>query len=230
MNKHLVDIIEGLVNELTFTVTINNCTVADGKLTLEVCNTYHLVFGSKITIGETDYKVLSVENNESITISGTTCPVETELSVKSPNYFHGTVIAANSEMSKISNSDNIVPISYLYEVLKEKRSRNYKSVIDRESTIQMFFLEDANFEDWLTDDHYKNVIGAMDNLAESFVDLVSERMYYGDPFDYNIFPHAKFGIVDKKGHIKNVFDRDLSGVELIIPIRLFKDCKCKECK
>ena len=230
MNRHLVDIIDELVSKLSFDIKILECNVVDGQAVLRVCDTKHIICGSKITIDTTEYLVMGIVNNESITINSNTCPLGDSLNIKAPNYFHGTVIATGNEIQSIKDSENVVPIAYLYEVLKEKRSRDYKSIVERESTVQMFFLEDANFEDWLTDDHYRMIIGAMDSLAEGFVTLVEENMYYGDAFDYEVIPHAKFGRYNKEGHITNVFNRELSGVELRIPIRIFKDCSCKECK
>jgi hypothetical protein len=152
------------------------------------------------------------------------------LEIPAPNYWHGTVTQTNVELNQENDDRKKTPLVYLYEVLKDRRSRNEELSPNRFVDIAIFFMEDANFKDWLTDDHYKNVIQAMDNLAEDFIIFVgtSKLTGFSEIENYDIIPHAKFGYYDANGHKKNLFDFNLSGVELRMTLPLNEE-ECKKC-
>lgn len=233
MKKATVNIIKDLVALLTFTEEILECSVdlPNSLVTLTVCDTHGLVDKGYIIIGLQEIKVIDVIDSNKIVIAGTQCPVETELTIPAPNYFHGTIKAVNSELTQIKKAREKTPMVYLYEVLKEKRNRNPEVNLGRKVDLVMFFLEDDVVKGDLTEDRYEEYIDPMDNLCEDFVDLLEESPIIGDIEDdeYTIIPHSKAGFYNRMGHVENLFSMELSGVELRISLPIDKN-GCLECK
>ena len=231
MSKPTVDIIGELVSQLTFTEIIRDCSVNDGEITLTVCSTHGLVNKGIILIGGQPVKVKRVEEGTRIIIAGTSCPVETEIVIPAPNYFHGTIKAADSEISQIKSGGKKTPMVYLYEVLRERRNRNPAINLGRRVELVMFFLEDDVYDGDLTEDRYDKYIEPMTTLCEDFVDLLlkSEIIEDIEEEEYDIIPHAKAGFYDRVGHVKNLFSTQLSGVEFRISLPISKD-GCIDCK
>ena len=232
MNKATVDIIKDLVKLLEFTEPILSCSVLDGEVFIVVCSTHGVVDKGTIEIGGVPTKVLRVINGNTFVISGTSCPLETEVFIPKPNYFHGTVKATDSELNQIEDSRKITTLVYLFEVLQEVKTRNPEATIGRTVDLVMFFLEDDFVGGDLTEDRYIKYINAMNRLAEDFVDLLETSNIIGsiEEQNYVTIPHAKAGFYDRLGHVKNLFSKNnFSGVELRITLPILKG-GCIECK
>lgn len=228
MREPVVDIVDRLISGLVFSEPILKCVVLGDEVEITVKDTHRLVSGSTFTVGGDEFVVKKIVDSSKILIDGNTCLVG-DVVIGAPNYFHGTVKATTQELDLIKSNKNKVPMGYLFEVLREKRNRNPEDVIDRRADLIIFFLEDADYKRWLTDDYYSDAIIAMDNLAEDFIDTISDSSEIGciERDDYMIIPHAKYGYIDKNGHTKNLFNMQLAGVELrvTLPIKS-KECKC----
>ena len=231
MNKSTVDIVRDLVKLLEFTEPILSCSVLNGEIFIGVCSTHGIVDLGTIEIGGVPTKVLRVENGNTFIISGNSCPIETEVFIPAPNYFHGTVKATDSEIEQTSDSRKVTTLVYLYEVLQEVKTRNPQATIGRTVDLVMFFLEDDLVDGDLTEDRYRKYINAMNRLAEDFIDLLESSEIIGsiEEQNYTTIPHAKAGFYDRVGHVKNLFSKNLSGVELRINLPILKG-GCIECK
>ena len=229
MKKAVVNIVKDLVSELTFNETINSCEVVDSRLELTVANTHGLVVNGKITIGDDTYTALKVEDN-TITVSGNSCPSDLYLTILPPTYIHGTVKAASSELTQIKKSYSRFQIVYLYEVIQETRNRNPALSLDRSVEVVMFFLTSAKMKGELTDDKYSEYINQMDSLAEDFISVLESSPLIGsiDEDDYTIIPHSIAGFYDRIGHVKNLFNESYSGVELRVKLPINKSTCDKE--
>ena len=162
MRKETVDIVNDLVAELDLTVTISTINDnGDGTYTLYTCDTKWLQECFKITYESAQWTITNVVKDDSITIKplldSTPAPTELSFEAYSPYYFHGTVIQTNLELEQISNSSLKTPMIYLLEVL-EDTFFNRDAQNERESDLRLFFLTQANFVDWKTQDTYTNAI------------------------------------------------------------------------
>ena len=201
----------------------------DGTWTIESCNTLWLTRGSKFNIGLLEYEVIDIEPNESITVSGEEEP-ELNFVINLPFFSHGTTLAKNSELNAVSNASDKLPMIWLHEITKERFSKDPDSVIDRESDCDLFFMAETNAPDWLTLDHDKYAIKPMRNMVESFLSALNYSGKTSDGIDYDILDHANFGRYNaEKGHIKKVFDDDMSGCQLMITIPFLVDSLCHDC-
>ena len=217
----VVKFIESVVNSLDFSVKINSFAVVGTTTVLNVCYTYHARKGTIITISTVDYTVLSVVNNTSITIEGTpSTPLE--LTIQRPYYLHGTAMATNNELTKLDRSIKY-PFIYLFEQITERYNSSSGSTIDRDADLRLYFLDNANFQDWTTDEHYEYVIDSMRNLQELFIKTVKKHKYIGNINEYEVINHVKFGIWTERGHEKRVFNDHLSGVELLLTMSLMHE-------
>ena len=232
MKKATVNIVRDLVKELVFVEEIIACEVlVNNQVKLTVCDTHGLVDNGLIIIGGQEVKVVDVIDGEFIIISGTSCPIETELTIPAPFYLHGTIKASSEELTLIKSNRERFQIVYLYEVLREKRNRDESINLGRRVELIMFFLTTPKNKGELTNDKYREYIDPMDNLADDFVSLIQDSGLIGDIEDdeYTIVPHSIAGFHDRLGHTKNFFNDNYSGIELRISLPINKEA-CIECK
>jgi len=229
MARQIVNILEDLVGELSFTEKISSVSDDGEKSTLLVCATHHARPCTTISIDTTEYMVLSVVDNESITVEGV-IPSAVEYTIAAPKYFHGTRIDTHAERSHLEMEDK-VPAVYLWEIVREKFNREPDAYIERESDLQIFFLDDADYGE-SNDFRYTNSIDPMRNLANDFISLLeSKPALIGKLTNYDMVNHAIFGIFKRdEGHVDNFFGGEqLSGVELSITLPILKDLNCTNC-
>ena len=232
MRAETVDIVKDLVGSMSFTMTITLINDnGDDTYTLYSCNTYHLQECFKVLYEGANWTITNVDKNVSITIKpvldSTPIPTTMELDVYDPYYFYGTVIQTNLELEQISNSSLKTPMVYLPTVL-EDTFYNDDNRLERESDIRLFFLTQANFADWKTQDTYTNAIEPMRALAYSFIDTLNDSKIISNFAEYRLTNHSKFGVyVTDKGYEKRIFNDDLAGVELRISLPIVQINNCK---
>lgn len=222
---HTVDIIEDLINELDFTYDVTSNTNDSTDTTLVVKNTFHSRAGLLVTDGSTDYTIKSVDHGtRTIVLSGV---ASGSLSLQNPFYFHGVPYKVNEELSSYAHSDDKFPLIYLYEIIREREILDPESAIEKESDIRLFFLDECNFAEWDTDQHYNLAITPMKNLLSLFIDNLKNNSKIGELTDMVTIPHANFGVfTDNAGHTNSIFNDHTSGMELQItlPILHIEEC------
>jgi len=229
-----VDIIEDLVNGFNPMSTVTN--VVDngiGSFTITVCNTLNIREKSPFKLNGIDYVATSVDTklHEITFLTGIIPLVNDTIEGSVPFYFHGTPMATGSEITRILNSSNKLPMIYLLEIITDIKDNTPDSIIDRRSNVLLFFLDEANFGDWDTDQHYSEAIVPMMNYAELFVKYLENNSNIGVIDTYEMTYHAKFGLNIKTngGHLQNLFPDKLSGVQLAITLPIRKGLICENC-
>jgi len=230
--RETVDIVKEIVENLSFSEPILEVVDnGDDTFTLRVCNT-HLVqpICGTVVIDTVTYSVTAVDHNESITVSSTVAPPQTNIDISAPSFFFGTTMAVNQELSRITETSDKLPLVYLFEVFEETFTNDSNSRNDRTSPLRMFFLGPADFTNWKTADHHENAIKPMRNLAYDFIDYVTARSKeFGDVNEFRPKDHVKFGVfTDNKGHTNSLFNEKLSGVELRVNLPIRKSIACSE--
>lgn len=226
-----VDLIEELVNGFNPSSMITN--VVDnggGNITITVCNTLNIREQSIFKIGEDEFTAIAVDTQyREISYISESLPTTNDLIYGSvPFYFHGTPMATGSEITHILETSNKLPMIYLLEIITDNKDNDPESSIDRLSTVSLFFLDEANFGDWDTDQHYSEAIVPMMNYAELFVSYLNDTPNVGRIDNYDLTYHAKFGLNIRTtgGHIQNLFPEKLSGVQLRITLPILKSLSC----
>lgn len=219
-----VDILEDFINSLSLSGSVISFSDDGTNTTIEVAKTYHARERMTLDIDGTGYRIVSFVNNTSITVAGMIADPKV-YTVPNPFYFHGTPIMTNANHIKGAKDSDKVPMIYLYEILKE-RDLGENSAIFRESDVVLFFLDNANHNDWTTDDHYSQRIVGLNNLVDEFISAARSYRccFYQYDTPFTRINHANWGIfIKEKGHVKRIFDDDLSGVELRFTLNL-KNC------
>lgn len=220
--KLTVDILEEFISTFQLTGRVLSFTDDGINTTLQVEKTYHARRRMTLDVGGVDYEIVNVSNNTSIEVVGIlTNP--TAYTVPNPFYFHGTPVLTNAHINGARDRDKY-PMIYLYEILKEK-DKKIDSRIIRESDLRLFFLDNANFGEWTTDDHYSKRLLGLNNLVDEFINLA--RLYrccfYLYETDFTRINHVNWGVWrNNAGHEKKLFDDELTGVELSFTLPLKK--------
>lgn len=218
----VVRYIKNILDILDFSIDVVSASQGLGQTRYNVCKTYHARKGSIIIVNGTEYEALSVVYNEYIIIEGEPAGI-TKITVKTPNYFHGTAMAVNAELDPLDKSLKF-PMVYCYEIIPERFYDEPDSVIDRDAELRLYFLDNANFKDWTTQQHYDYVIDGMKSLQVHMLEKFKSCPKIGKFDTHDVINHVKFGVwTDQKGHTSNLFNENLSGVELLINLPLLKN-------
>ena len=218
-----VDIMETFINTLNLSGDVKSFSDDGTNTTIFVDETYHARPFMTIDIDGTDYNIRSVNFNVSIEVSGVVS-APSVYTIPNPFYFHGTPIMTNNHISGASEN-NKAPMIYLYEIIKETEMSENSSIV-RESDLRLFFLDSANFSEWETDDHYSQRLKGLNSLVDKFIEEARNYIccFYLYETSFTRINHANFGVyLDNKGHVKNLFDDHLTGVELSFTLPL-RDC------
>jgi hypothetical protein len=154
-------------------------------------------------------------------------PLEGMIYLPQPFWISGTRIVTNNEWGKFSNDlTQKLPLVWLLEVLRYRRFGR-ESVIEFESDLRLFFLDETNVTQYLNSAHRENVVEPMERLLNEFLNVVNSDREYKTVEDYEVITFSRFGVENEQGMFKNVLDANLSGVELRVTLSKYKEkCKC----
>ncbi len=225
-----VDIIRNLVQSVPLPVKITLVTDnLNGTYTIEACNTYYLQEKTDIIIDGITYPIVSVINNESFTIKGTVEPPVITFNLPAPKFFHGTIEQTNTEIGAIQSVFQKTPMVYLQRPFPETndpRAKRGLVEIERTADVVLYFLTQANFAKWKTEDHDKHAIIPMRNLMNTWIDWLEKKPSKVGFLDtYETLDMIRFGVlISDKGYESALFDDELSGVRLSITLPLTRQC------
>jgi hypothetical protein len=189
------------------------------------CNTLWLFPRHTFTVADTEYRVKDIEPNEWVEFESA-APVA-DFDIPAPFFFHGTILATNEELSNIGQSWNKFPMIYLHEITRERIDVDEESTIDRESECDLYFMTEADFQNWLTNDHYKYAVRPMRNLVFEFIKALKGSSNVGEFEQFTVMDQAKWGVyLSGKGQVNQIFRDNLSGTQLKINIPFLKTDDC----
>ena len=196
----------------------------------ESCNTKWARKGKIVTDDlENKYSIVEVVTDEYITLSpiGHQNEPTNVLYLNDPFWITGTKLATNSEWTKAEkNLMKKTPLIWLLEVIRLRRYGR-DSVIEFESDLRLFFLDETNVAQYYTADHRENVVYPMERLCDEFIKVVEANRNYQTIENYDIITFSRFGVERDNGMFQNVLDANLSGVELRVTLTKYKEnCKC----
>jgi len=192
------------VNELVDQIDVSIVGTYDSETTQFIsCNTKWARVGKNVTDAEENkYTITEIVTDEYVTLSplGHENEPTNVIYLSNPFWITGTKLATNSEWSKAEkNLMKKTPLIWLLEVIRLRRYGR-DSVIEFESDLRMFFLDETNVE---ANRNYQTIE------------------------NYDIITFSRFGVERDNGMFQNVLDANLSGVELRITLTKYKEnCKC----
>ena len=144
-----------------------------------------------------------------------------------PYWLTGTKISANREWT-IADNDllNKTPIVWLLELIKYK-AFGRESTFDWESELRLFVLDETNVTDFYVADHREQVVLPMENLVDEIIKVINNDRKFVRVESYDVYSFSRFGVEKDQGMFQNILDANLSGVELRIVLKKYKEnCKC----
>lgn len=221
-------IVEDIVNSMDLSIKVNDIN----NETLSVCKTLHIRVGSVVKDHlDNFYQVYEFENDELIKVSplGEYDFTGDVVFAPKPVFIQGKWMSANSEYLLMESDTRAkTPLIWLVRGYEEKHNGKEFSV-KMEVEPLIFFLDEANFDSWLNEDHDKEAVNPMYNLANLFVETVEKNSMIKTLDGWKIHDEPRFGvkISSEKGNNKRILSDDLSGVGLRIPLKMFSEnCKC----
>lgn len=221
------ELIKDVVENLDLTIKVKN---VDG-LRLFVCETLYLRPGDMIEDGDGNtFQILTLKNNDNMlvnpSVDGQDFIGDTIYLRHFPYFLQGKWMSANDEYLRLdTDTSEKTPLIWLVRGYEEE-------FFDKSSSVKMevspviYFLDQANFDSWLTEDHDKEAINPMYNLAIRFIkEIKKDGRFKVD--SYKIKDEPKFGveITPSKGNKKRILSDDLSGVGLrITPLKFLGNC------
>lgn len=216
--RELSDIIESVVSGLDRTVTITGVTVSGDSTIIQACDAKYTEPGRTITIDGNTYTVTAVDHDlNTITVTTTADPITADSFVLyEVFYFHGTQYDTENQIKDIPNADSKTPMVFLLIPYTESFSEEAGSSIERDSRFSLFFLTQANFDNWPTVVAMNLAIRPMNALKDLFIQQMKELpgTFKYDTLQHTRTPRPRFGVyISNKGTERAWQAMDLSGIQ-----------------
>ena len=227
----VVQILKAFNNAVDLTFTPVSVATNAGVTTVFMRNLYYLQRGLVVQIvtgsGMQNYTVESVDySNNSFTVNDTFI-VATSVTYPALNFVHGVPIMFNKEQAQQYIKSNVFPCIWFREIVNIDFGNHMQA--DARLTARLYFLAVANYKEWTTQQHYENVI---DPLGEFVADVWMKQARFDsiglrrftDDSSFSISNRPNYGLFSSnKGHIANILNEHLSGVEVIWDVGV-KNC------
>lgn len=229
MSNNLVDIIKGIVSNINLEIEVISIDVT----TVYLCSTLHITVGS--TVGDglgNNYEVTELMDDAYIKVSPLgVAPAFNGSIVIAPSLtcLHGSPSSTNDEYLDIQQvSRDKTPFIWLVESYEYEMQALDSSVIAKYDA-RLFFLDLANEELWINDQHNDLAIKPMENLQKAFKNVIDNDFSFRRLGNYRVRVRPRFGVeVTNKGSNDKIINEDLSGVEVNMTIELYdlSICNC----
>lgn len=227
MTSEISNIVKDLVLSIDNTI-VGTFEEDSGKTYF--CNTKWARIGKQVTDEGGDiYLITDIEPNEWIIAEPVNGQNDLNGIVYLPELYWitGTKLAANMEWTKANKTVmSKTPLIWLVELIRYRKFGR-ESTIDFESDLRLFFLDETNVTQFYTADHRDNVVYPMEQLVNEFIGVIKANKSFETIENYEVITFSRFGVEQQNGMFKNILDANLSGVELRINLRKYKqNCKC----
>lgn len=219
--------------ELT-TVQLSDVTALGGVVTLTVDNLLHARVNLKLwaenTLGDVqDFEITAINTDtKQITLSDQDSMFDDTVRsgyISPLNFFHGTPRAISSQLDRIKEDSLIFPLAYVYERRREVLNPSTDGIY-MAADFRLFILDVAKSEQWVTAEHYDNVIDGIERLVfriKKRLDNGNNRFYQQNE-SYELIHHADWGVfATDKGNLKRIFNSRTSGTEMNFTLNI-KQC------
>jgi hypothetical protein len=214
---------------------ITSVTGAGNEYTLFTSKTFDIKKGQFIEVLGASVYVLEVSENVFIKVeSSTDLTTASEWQSLQPYFYYGDPVDMNNEINAGgADMDAKYPAVIMFEVQRERFYKDKSVLYDSESSLRLFFMDQANYEDSSINELY-SVVDRMKELAIEFINQldITKGVYIQDS-EYVVTNHSKWGVKlirDRRTASETLFDNNLTGVELQIDVPLSKtlqlNCTC----
>lgn len=228
----IADVVDNIRQRVTATAFTDN---GDGTFTVSVPGLMDLEAGSFVIIDGTEYKVISIDsNNSTFDIEATAAPGDYVVKCAHPYYLHGTALAVDAELRQTFNGWKKYPLVFLNESINRREDASETAQVRETYSARLFFCALGDYENMLTEDFYDEIIDPLNVYVDNFITTLkfSGSVFWKQVGTFDRIDHPKWGleIVDK-GKTTNIFNDKLSAVELVMDIpmsRAWSPCKYRK--
>jgi hypothetical protein len=215
--------------------SITSVTQSGNEYTLNTAKTFDIKKGQFIEVLGASVYVLEVSENVFIKVESTTdLTTASEWQSLQPYFYYGDPVDMNNEINAGgADMDAKYPAVIMFEVQRERFYKDKSVLYDSESSLRLFFMDQANYEDSSINELY-SVVDRMKELSIEFINQldITKGVYIQDS-EYLVTNHSKWGVKlirDRRTASETLFDNNLTGVELNIDVPLSKtlqlNCNC----
>lgn len=225
---NIVSIIESVVNQMTPTLTISGVTTnSASSFTVEVCKTYWVHLGQRLTIDGNNYTVTEFESDTNITLKGTVAPGLVSFQLDAPDFWHGSHRKVESERAR--KKDVTRPVVYLPNT-RTTQPGEYDSDIAYTASVRPIFLLNYLKKFDTTELQQSKVIDPAHQMADLFYSIIENDDRFNDPENLRRLEWMNFGDSTTWGNDELIFDQPLSGVELQLDldVLIYSFCECDD--
>ncbi len=237
MRKDIQDIGKTIVDSIDKTIKVSRVELPDNRtMKMFVCEMKWLKVGGTILDNQDrDSEVTEIGDGYIVIYKGSVFTWDSPYFtiVKDLHYFPGTPMAVNNEWNVFkANEKEKAPFVWMNEMRDEEEYFPFtNSQIERNSPLEVFFLDITDYEKFTTKDHHDIVIKGLNAWVDSFIDAIRKNVR---DFDYRKIESIKiknfslFGTETKNGIDQWLFDSNLCAVRvrLTLPIRKGAKCLC----
>jgi len=144
-----------------------------------------------------------------------------------PRYMFGNPITLSNIVVREKQVHKKYPVIILMEDIKEEVVRSNLSAVDRMAPLQLFFMERADPR-WTSVQHMDNAVKPMRELMRDFLQRLEKdfRVHSVENRDSKV--HTNWGLkAEVDGQRRSVFPDWLSGLELTVELKIFKEIRCR---
>lgn len=230
------DLVAKIFDTMDYSIEVTGVSAVSGNYVLATKETLHATEGRTIKDASNNtFLIKSVVNNESITVlpSGATTPFAGTFTLPKMYFKPGTPVAVNNETSIEQELQQTVwPLAWMLEIMQIQYDYDPESTVDCVPNLTIYFLHQAEYEDWTTLQHKEKIIKPMSNIAHRFISECIKSKYFDYPEGrVEFIEHAKFGLNftnpktnDRYSHMKNIVNDKVSGVQVRMKIPILKQC------
>lgn len=216
---------------IDLTVKVNEVVATGVTNVVTLCNNKWIRVGQYLTDADSRlWLITSIASNGDVSVTKPSGAIDLikrqTLTIKAPKFLFGTHTSANNEYT-LRGQDNRVklPLVWLVESISESEYGIRQSK-ERDSQIRLYFLDDNDPSQYLNEDFRLNVVSPMIALKDEIIRVIQNNLLFDVLDDWRTRPVTRFGNENEKGVFENILSDNLSGVELVITLPIFKSGSC----
>ena len=233
------DLLSHLVDRLRDTGTISSISHSGNIYKIFTLDTKSLEVGWHVTIGTTDYKILSFATDTYLglyfTVKSTKNVSGSIWKAKAPYFFYWTPLEVSNELNPAPN-DIVYPCVVLFEPIPNSLSIDPTTNTNQKPQCEIVFMGEAQYANWTeAQPYYDYVINKLQVWVNRFLDDMRYSPYSKYINFYEMLQgeqkaFEKWGRY-KPNESKSIFNDELSGIDLKITIPIcqtFDDFNSKD--
>ena len=224
-----VEIIDTLIDGLRVTSKVTNVSVNGTTYIFTVEDLLNIAVKDEIIFSEISLKDVHIiteinQNNKTFSVvSKTDLSAVTEWKSASPYYLYGTPNIVNEWLKLINKSRGLFVL--LFTPISEPKDMNIESSIERNASLEMYFMKYIPAENWLSKEH-NSLLENINSVVSDFLQLIKESYKFAYLNDVAIIDHRDWGTFLKdKGYTDRILDQKFSGVQLNLTLPIKQQCQ-----